>query len=157
MFWTKFELLFLEICEKTVCSTLGTLGQLYYTIIVFQFDFFPLDFNVDIGLKHHLFSLYTHGRTWNIFCPTFWQDFHIFCILAITTAVGTTSQSRSIRLNVLFKAVEPSIHLDWGCLTIKTLTTGCPKQYQFPLQHMWGSARLCKRQAATILPSKLHS
>jgi len=103
--------------------------------------------------KTPLASLYTRGRPGNIFRPAFWHDFHMFCILAISTAVCTTSQSRFIRFKVFFKAVEPYIYLDWGCWTVKTLTTGCPKQCQFPLQHMWGSARLCKRQ----LPCKMYS
>jgi len=113
MFWTKFELLFLEIWEKSICSTLGTLGQLHYTILVFQFDYFSLDFTVDIGPKHHLLSLYRHGRTGNIFSPTFWHDFHFFCNLVITTAVGTTSQSMSIRFNLCIVQSHRTVHLPW--------------------------------------------
>jgi len=135
--------------KKSICSTLGTLGQLRYTIIVFKFDLFSFDSTVNIGPKHHLLSLYTHGWTGNIFFPTFWHNFHIFCILAITTAVGTMFQSRSIIFKVLFKAVEPYIYIDCGCWTVKAFMIGCQKQCQSPLQHMWGRARLCKRQAAT--------
>jgi len=131
----------------------------HYTIIVFQFNFFYLDFTVDICPKIRLLSLYTHGRTGNILCPTFWQDFHILFVLAITTAIGTTSQSRSIRFKEFFKALEPYIYLDWGCWTVTTLTTGCPKQCQFPLQHMWGSATVqdCANAKLPLLPCKMHA